>query len=217
MFLKKNLVYSLNFVSCLHLAINSLLLFNNLLGNLWVKICIFSSKHKLHLQSKLFGVFDFHQENLNVQLLNDLLVLKELLPTLVSLDQIILYIYIYIYIYIVTHRQTCLVISELFSVARLDKFSKLGSKSGWLKRQSKILPLSHEETSAGEGNLNAYESHLVLFTYICLTATECSIHMKSLATITSLARELNPSGVGDHMYCHPQTDLFRSIRTLQCD
>ena len=43
------LVYSLNLVLCLHLAINSLLLFNNLSGHLCVKICIFSSKHKLHL------------------------------------------------------------------------------------------------------------------------------------------------------------------------
>ena len=98
MFLKF-IVYSLNFVLCLHLAIDSLILYNNLSGNLCVKICIFSSKHKLHLPSKLFGVFDFfkidhsisgvnplffkHQENLNVQLLNDFLVLKELLPTLV--------------------------------------------------------------------------------------------------------------------------------------
>ena len=55
----KFIVYSLNFVLCLHLAINSLLLFNNVSGNLYVNICIFSSKHKLHLPSKLFGVFDF--------------------------------------------------------------------------------------------------------------------------------------------------------------
>ena len=60
MFLKF-IVYSLNFVLCLHLAINSLLLFNNFSGNLYVIICIFSSKHKLHLPSKLFGVFDFFQ------------------------------------------------------------------------------------------------------------------------------------------------------------
>ena len=57
----KILVYSLNFVLCLHLAINSQLLFNNLSGNFYVIICIFSSKHKLHLPSKLFGVFDFFQ------------------------------------------------------------------------------------------------------------------------------------------------------------
>ena len=55
---KKFIVYSLNFVLCLHLAINSLLLFNNLSSNLYVNICIFSSKHKLHLPSKLFGEFD---------------------------------------------------------------------------------------------------------------------------------------------------------------
>ena len=54
-----------------------------------------------------------------------------------------LYIYIYIYIYIVIHRQICFVLSEHFSVARQARFLKLGSKPGWLKRQSKILPLSH--------------------------------------------------------------------------
>ena len=90
-------------------------------------------------------------------------------------------IYIYIYIYIVIHRQICFVLSELFSVARPARFLKLWSKPSWLKRQSKIQPLSHKETSACEGNLNAYVSHLFLFTYIRLTATESSIHMKSLA------------------------------------
>ena len=29
-----------------------------------------------------------------------------------------------------------------------------------------------------------------------------------MATITSLARELNPTGVGEHIYCHPQTNCF---------
>ena len=62
-------------------------------------------------------------------------------------------------IYIVIHRQTSLVLSELFSVARSQK---LGSKLGCLKRQSKILPLSHEETTASQGNLNAYVSQLFL-------------------------------------------------------
>ena len=46
-----------------------------------------------------------------------------------------------------------------------------------------ILPLSPEETSAIEGNLNAYVSHLFLFTYIRLTATVSSIHLKSIALI----------------------------------
>ena len=71
--------------------------------------------------------------------------------------------HIYIYIYIVIHRQTCFVLSELFSVARQARFLKLGSKPGWLKHQYKILPLSHEESSASEGNLNTYVSHLFVF------------------------------------------------------
>ena len=75
--------------------------------------------------------------------------------------------YIYIYIY------------NLLSTYRLDFRS--WEKPGWLKRQSKIQPLRHEETSASEGNLNAYVSHLFCFTYIRLTATETSIHLKSLA------------------------------------
>ena len=82
-----------------------------------------------------------------------------------------------LYIYIVIHRQTCFVLSELFSVARQAKFPKVGAKPGWLKRQSSILPLSHEETCVSEGNLNAYVSHLFLFTYICLTVTESSIQV----------------------------------------
>ena len=85
------------------------------------------------------------------------------------------------YIYIVIHGQTCFIQSELFSVARQARFPKLGSKPGGLKRQSTILPLSHEETNASEGNLNAYASNVFLFTYIRLTATESSIHLKSLA------------------------------------
>ena len=90
-------------------------------------------------------------------------------------------IYIYIYIYTVINRQICFVLSELICVARRARFLKLGSKPGGLKRQSKILPLSHEETSTSEGNLNGYESQLLLFAYFRLTATDCSIHTKSLA------------------------------------
>ena len=65
--------------------------------------------------------------------------------------------------------------------ARQSRFQKLESKPGWLKLPSKILPLSHEETNVSEGNLNAYVLHLFLLTYIRLTITERSIHMKSLA------------------------------------
>ena len=119
-------------------------------------------------------------------------------------------------IYIVIHWQTCFVLSELFKQTR---YPKLGSKHGWLKCKSKILPLSHDETSVSAGNLNAYASHLFLSTYIRLTATGSSIHLKSLALcywqpFTSVAWELNPTGVGEHIYCHQQTELFRSIRTL---
>ena len=89
-----------------------------------------------------------------------------LFPLDYSLISLILRLLSSDYIYIVIHRKTCFVLSELFSATRQARFLKLGSKPGWLKRQSKILPLSHEETSASEGNLNAYVSHLFLFTYI---------------------------------------------------
>ena len=48
-------------------------------------------------------------------------------------------------------------------MARKARFPKLGSKPGWLKRHSKILPLSHEETSASERDLNGYVSQFDLF------------------------------------------------------
>ena len=85
-----------------------------------------------------------------------------------------IYIYIYIYIYILlssTDRPVSLHQNSSVWLDRLDSRS-------WDRNQSKFLPLSHEETSASEGNLNAYVSHLYLFTYICLTATDSSIHMK---------------------------------------
>ena len=91
--------------------------------------------------------------------------------------------------YIVIHRQICLVLSELISVDRWVRFPKLGSKPGWLKRQSKIQPLSHEKASPSDVNLNGYESQLLLFTYFRLTATESSIHTKSLA-YTLIATQL---------------------------
>ena len=66
------LVYSLNLVLCQHLAINSLLLFNNLSGHLCIKISIFSSKHKLYLPSKLFGVFNFFKIDHSISGVNPL-------------------------------------------------------------------------------------------------------------------------------------------------
>ena len=59
LFLKfKLIIYSLNLALCLHLAINSLLSFSNFFGSGKSKMRIFSSKHRLHLLSKDFGVFD---------------------------------------------------------------------------------------------------------------------------------------------------------------
>ena len=82
------------------------------------------------------------------------------------------------YIYLVIQKQNCFVLSKLFSVAR---FPNLGIETKLNPIQSKILPLSHEETSVSRGNLNGYVYQLFLLTYIRLTATESSIHMKSIA------------------------------------
>ena len=71
-----------------------------------------------------------------------------------------------IYIYMVIHRQISFVLSEPFSVGREDRFPKLGSKPCWFKCQSKVLPLSYEENSASEGNLNAYVSDFFFFLHI---------------------------------------------------
>ena len=76
--------------------------------------------------------------------------------------------HVWIYIYIVINRQICFVLSEHLREARQARFPKLGSKPGWLECQSKILPLTHEETSTSEGNLTGYVSQLFLFTYIHL-------------------------------------------------
>ena len=51
------IIYSLNLALCLHLAISSFLLFNNFFGSGKSKMW-FSSRHRLHLLSKDFGVLD---------------------------------------------------------------------------------------------------------------------------------------------------------------
>ena len=112
-----------------------------------------------------------------------------------------------LYIYVI-HRQICFVLSELFSGARHARFPKLGSKPGRLKRQSKILPLSHEETSASEGNLNDYVSQFLLFYiyplngYQELDSYEEPCIYANGNTFISLARELNPTGVGEYIYIY---------------
>ena len=88
---------------------------------------------------------------------------------------------IYIYIYIVIHRQICFVLSELISVATQARFSKLGLKPDWLKCQSKILPLSHEETSFCEC-VHTY-SHKHTLTETCFTLSSslsCTLDCTSL-------------------------------------
>ena len=68
-------------------------------------------------------------------------------------------------IYIVIHSQICFAPLELFGVTR---FPKLGSKPCWLRRQSKILVLGHEETSTSEGNFKRWCITIDFLFYICL-------------------------------------------------
>ena len=50
-----------------------------------------------------------------------------------------------------SHPQTdCFDVLQQFSLDRLGRFLKLRSKPGWIKHQSAILPLSHEENSASK-------------------------------------------------------------------
>ena len=79
----------------------------------------------------------------------------------------------------------CFFLSDLFSAARKARFLMMGLKPGWLKRQSKIRPLSHEETSASKGNLNAYVSQLLFFFIYLLnhvTHTHTHTHIYKIVT-----------------------------------
>ena len=63
------------------------------------------------------------------------------------------------------HRQTdCFVVSHLFSVVRDRRWSKLGSKPGWLY-DSRIFYYTAKQTQRKQRDFNVYVSLLVLFTY----------------------------------------------------
>ena len=87
-------------------------------------------------------------------------------------------IYIYIYIYIVIQRQTVSFYQN--TSVWLDRLD-FRSWDRNLADCNANPRFCHEETNASERNLNAYASHLFLFTYIRLTAAENSIHLMSLA------------------------------------
>ena len=82
---------------------------------------------------------------------------------------------------------------------------KLGSKPGWLKRQK---PRGNQRKRCSFKRLCIT---FVLFTYIRLTATESSIHLKALHyasgnTFISFARELNHIYV--YIYTHTHTHIY---------
>ena len=121
-----------------------------------------------------------------------------------------IYIYIYIYIYICvcvcvcSHSETnCFIVSQLFSVARHVRFSKLGSKPGWLLCQSEIILHSHKEISISKGILEAYVS-LFCFVYIYLLNgyQELNSFEELMVIINSFTRELKE---GAYIVIHRQT------------
>ena len=121
------------------------------------------------------------------------------------------------YIYIVIHRQICFILSELISVARQARLPKLESKPGWHKRQTKILPLSHEEANASKVNLNKLWITIVIVSMYQLNGyrkldsyQEPCIYTNG-NTITSFARELSPTGVGSlYIYIYIYICLFKN-------
>ena len=113
------------------------------------------SLYRRYVDDVLILAIDINEINI----LQDTFLKIETATKNIQTKMFIMFNQIWINIYIVIRRQTCFVQSKLFSVAR-----QAGSKPGWLKRQSKILPLSHEETSTREGNLNGYIYHI----YFCL-------------------------------------------------
>ena len=127
------------------------------------------------------------------------------------------HIYIYIYIYIVIHRQT-VSFCQNSSVWR----DRLDSGS-WDRNQADCNANPRFYHSATRKPTQAKEIYTLMY-HICFVYIYPLNGYNSfeepcftlVATITSLARELKPTGVGEHIFSHPQTDLFRSIRTLQC-
>ena len=75
-----------------------------------------------------------------------------------------------------SHLQTdCFVVSLLFSVARHARFSKLGSKPGWIICLPLILLHCHEETS------ERFETHMYHFYFLFKYISASRLHSKSLA------------------------------------
>ena len=107
--------------------------------------------------------------------------------------------------YIVIHRQICFVLSELISVDRQARFPKLGSKPGWFKRQSKILPLGRQSQRSKFKRL--WITIVIVYIYPLngyreLDSFEEPCIYANGNTITSFARELNPTEVGEYIYIY---------------
>ena len=123
-----------------------------------MNICVAICRKRWRKSREGWGIilFFFYCESWWVYLREKTNIIIGLFRNTILLHYIYIYIYIYIFKYIVIHSQIRFVISEFISVAKQARFPKLGSKPGWLKRQSKILPLSHEETSDNLVNVKGF-------------------------------------------------------------
>ena len=80
------------------------------------------------------------------------------------------HIYIYIYIYIIIHRQTILLYHS--SSVLLDTWDA----RSWDQNLADFTLARYSTTQHKRRDFNTYVSPFVLFTCICLIATECSVH-----------------------------------------
>ena len=119
------------------------------------------------------------------------------------------------------HPQTdYFVVSQLFSVARQARFQKQGSKRSWLKRQSEILPLIHEDSNASEVNLNTFVTHLICLHISASRLPRAQFIWRALLYANGdyyIPHKRAQPYRGRRAYILSSTDrLFRWITTLQC-
>ena len=122
-----------------------------------------------------------------------------------------------LYMYIYCHPQTELFRSSgLFSVA----------KQAGIETRLTETPIqdSNAQPRVNQCKQRKFKRLYITFVFVYIYPLDGYRELNSIeepcftlvATITSLARELNRTGVKEHIYYHPQTDPFRSFRTLQC-
>ena len=116
-------------------------------------------------------------------------------------------------IYIYCHPKTdCFVISQLFSMARDARFSKLGSKPGQLYVRLSIIPLSQQANHVSSGIIRHYVVAFVCLLFY-LTGYQSAQFIRRALYYASgrrkfLCQSAQPPWREDRIYCHPRTDCF---------